>query len=85
MRTNLVEFTLRRVGSSLLFAVEPVSGGPQGFVMHGVQVQRLHSERDILKALELAQVGRWSSFPTESIQATVTRDQLWGMGFSGNY
>jgi hypothetical protein len=85
MDTNLVHFTLRRVGSTLHFAADPVKSGSQSFVMHSLQLQRLPSEYDALRALELAGIGRWSSFPPDGIEATVTRDQLRAMGFRGNY
>ena len=85
METNLINFTLRRTGASLLLEAEPAPGGPQGFVMHGVQLQRFRYEGDVLQLLERAGIGRWSAFPADSIQATVTRNQLWSMGFRGNY
>jgi hypothetical protein len=83
--TNLVRFTLRSTGSSLLLAAEPVVGGPQSFTLAGVQVQRFRYEGDALRVLERAEVGRWSTFPVEGIEATVTRAQLFQMGFRGNY
>lgn len=85
MGTNLVRFTLRSTGSSLLLAVEQVEGGSQTFTLAGVQVQRFRYEGDALRVLERAGVGRWSSFPVEGIEATVTRPQLYQMGFRGNY
>lgn len=85
MATNLVRFTLRSTGSSLLLAVEPVAGGPQSFTLAGVQVQRFRFEGDALRVLGRAEVGRWSAFPFEGIEATVTRAQLYQMGFRGNY
>lgn len=85
MGTNLVLFTLQRIGSSLLFDAELVPEGPRGFVMQGLQMQRLSRESDVLKKLELAGIGHWSSFPPDNIQATVTRNQLRAMGFKGNY
>ena len=83
--TNLVLFRLRRTGASLLLTAEPVDGGPQSFVMEGLQMQRFRYEGDVLHALERAGVGRWSAFPPDNIQATVTRVQLRSMGFRGNY
>lgn len=83
--TNLVLFRLRRTGASLLLEAEASQDGPQGFAMHGVQLQRFRYEGDVLRLLEHAGVGRWSSFPTDYIQATVTRSQLRAMGFRGNY
>ncbi len=83
--TNLVVFALRRTGASLLLSAEPAPGGPQGFAMQGVQLQRFRYEADALRVLEQAGVGRWSSFPPDNIQATVTRSQLRAMGFRGNY
>ncbi len=83
--TNLVNFSLRRTGSSLLLAAEPVPGGSQAFAMHGVQLLRFRYEGDVLQLFERAGIGRWSSFPPDHIQATVTRSQLYQMGFRGNY
>ena len=83
--TNLVLFRLRWTGSGLQFIAEAASGGPQGFVMQGVQFQRLRYEGEALQALERAGVGSWSAFPTDNIEATVTREQLMAMGFRGNY
>jgi hypothetical protein len=83
--TNLVVFKLRRTGASLLLTAEPVDGGPQSFVMESLQMQRFRYEGDVLHALEQAGVGRWSQFPADNIQATVTRAQLRAMGFRGNY
>ncbi len=85
METNLVALTLRRTGTSLLLEAEPVPGSPQSFAMHGVQLQRFRYEGDVLQLLERSGIGRWSTFPPDSIQATVTRSQLWSMGFRGNY
>jgi len=85
MDTNLVNFTLRRVGSTLHFNADPVKSGAQSFVMHSLQLQRLPSEYEALKALERVGIGYWSSFPPDGIQATVTREQLRAMGFRGNY
>jgi len=85
METNLIALTLRRTGTSLLLTAEPVSGGPQSFAMQGVQLQRFRFEHDVLQLLERAGIGRWSMFPPDSIQATVTRSQLWSLGFRGNY
>ncbi|WP_124847545.1 hypothetical protein [Acidipila sp. EB88] len=83
--TNLVVFKLRWTGSGLQFVAEPVPGGPHSFVMNGVQFQRVRFERDALEALERAGVGSWSVFPTDHVQASVTRQQLRAMGFRGNY
>ena len=83
--TNLVNFTLRRTGSSVLLTAEPAPGGPQAFAMHGVQLLRFRHEGEVLKIFERAGIGRWSSFPPDHIQATVSRGQLHGMGFRGNY
>lgn len=85
LRTNLVVFSLRRTGASLLFVAEAARDGSQGFAMQGLHAQRVRYESDALKALERAGVGSWSAFPMDSIQATVTRDQLKSMGFRGNY
>lgn len=85
MGTNLVVFTLRRVGASLLFAAEPAESGPQSFSMHSIQTQRMRHEGEVLKALDRAGVGYWSRFPADNVQATVTREQLRTMGFRGNY
>jgi len=85
MGTNLVVFSLRRIGASLLFSAEVVVNGPQSFAMQGIQLQRVQYERDALKALERAGIGLWSSFPADNIEATVTRGQLRTMGFTGNY
>ena len=85
MGTNLVVFSLRRIGASLLFAAEAVEGGPQSFAMQGIQLQRVPYERDVLKALERAGIGVWTAFPADNIEATVTRGQLRTMGFTGNY
>ena len=83
--TNLVMLRLRRTGASLLFIAEQVEGGPQTFTMQGLQAQRFRRESDILHALEAGGIGRWSQFPSDDIQATVTRAQLLAMGFRGNY
>ena len=83
--TNLVVFHLRWTGTSLLLQAEPVEGGPQAFAMQGVQLRRFQYEGDVLRALEHAGVGHWSSFPSDNIQATVTRLQLRTIGFRGNY
>ena len=83
--TNLVVFKLRRTGTSLLLIAEALNGGPQSFAMNGVQLQRFRYEGDVLKALEQAGIGHWSNFPSDHIQATVTRTQLRSMGFRGNY
>jgi hypothetical protein len=85
LETNLVMLTLRRTGANLLFSADAVSNGPRGFVMQGVQPQRLRFEHDALKALERAEIGSWSAFPPDGVQATVSRDQLRRMGFRGNY
>ncbi len=85
METNLVAFTLRWTGTSLLLAAEPVPGSTQAFSMQGMQLQRFRFEHDVLQLLERTGIGRWSTFPPDSIQATVTRSQLWQMGFRGNY
>lgn len=68
-----------------MFAAEPVRGEPQAFTMTGIQSQRVRHERDVLQALERAGIGQWSTFPSDHIVATVTRDQLWAMGFKGVY
>ncbi len=83
--TNLVRFRLRSTGTSLLLEAEPVRSGTQSFTMEGVQVRRFRHEGEVLQALEGAGVGRWSAFPPESIEATVTRDQLFAIGFRGVY
>ena len=83
--TNLVRLELRFTGSGLLFVAEPVVGGGQSFAMQHVQPQRVRFEGDALKALERAGVGSWSRFPSDHIEATVTREQLRSMGFRGNY
>lgn len=85
METNLVQFKLRWTGSSLMFVAEPARGERQSFTMTGIQSQRVRHERDVLLALERAGIGRWSEFPSDHILATVTRDQLWAMGFKGVY
>lgn len=85
METNLVEFKLRRTGASLMLVAEPVSGGPQSFSMKGVQVQRFRFEHDVLNAFERTGIGYWSEFPSDNIQATVTREQLHSLGFKGIY
>ena len=53
--------------------------------MQDIQLQRFRREADALQVLEHAGLGRWSSFPPDNIQATVTRSQLRSMGFRGNY
>ena len=83
--TNLVRLRLRSTGTSLLLEAEPVWSGSQSFVMDGLQVRRFRHEGEALQALEAAGVGRWSAFPPESIEATVTRDQLFQIGFRGVY
>ena len=83
--TNLVRFRLRSTGTGYLLEAEPVRSGPQSFTMAGLQVRRFHHEGEALRALEAAGVGRWSAFPPESIEATVTRDQLFSIGFRGVY
>lgn len=83
--TNLVRFRLRFTGTGFLLEAEPVQGGPQSFTMAGLQVRRFPYESEALRALEAAGVGRWSAFPQESIEATVTRDQLFSIGFRGVY
>ena len=83
--TNLVRFRLRSTGTSLLLEAEPVWGGSQSFVMEGLQVRRFRHEGEVLRALEAAGIGRWSAFPPESIEATVSRDQLFQIGFRGVY
>jgi hypothetical protein len=85
LETNLVNFKLRWTGSSLLFVAEPAPDGPQGFTMASLQNQRIRFERDALAALERVGLGQWSQFPSDHIQATVTRQQLWAMGFKGVY
>jgi hypothetical protein len=64
---------------------EPVPGGPQTFTLAGVQLQRFRYEGDALRVLERGAIGRWSAFPPEGVEATVTRAQLYQMGFRGNY
>jgi hypothetical protein len=85
METNLVNFKLRWTGSSLMFVAEPSPDGPQTFTMTGLQNQRIRFERDALAALERVGLGHWSEFPADHIQATVTRAQLWALGFKGIY
>jgi len=85
LETNLVVFKLRRTGASLMLAAEPAHDGPQTFTMQGLQAQRFRYEHDILQALQRAGIGHWTEFPQDSIQATVTRDQLLAMGFKGIY
>ncbi len=85
METNLVVLRLRRTGVNLLFTAELVNGTSRGFVMEGLQPQRLRFEHDALHSLQRGEVGSWSAFPPDGVQATVTRDQLRRMGFRGNY
>ena len=85
METNLVHFHFRRLGSGLWLDAEPVSNGQQQFSMEHVHRLRLRSEGEVLRALETAGVGRWTTFPLDGIQSTVTRAQLRTIGFRGNY
>lgn len=85
METNLIHLIFRRLGSGLWLDAEPVPGGQQQFVMEHVHRLRVRSEGEVLRALEAAGVGRWTNFPIDGIQATVTRGQLRTIGFRGNY
>ena len=85
METTLVQFVFRRLGSGLWLDAEPVPGGQQQFAMDHVHRMRVRSEGDVLRALQDAGVGHWTSFPVDPIQATVTRTQLRSIGFRGNY
>lgn len=85
METNLVHFHFRRLGSGLWLDAEPAPGGQQQFAMEHVHRLRIRSEGEVLRALEAAGVGHWTTFPHDGIQATVTRGQLRTIGFRGNY
>lgn len=85
MEANLVNFILRRIGSSTYLDVEQVEDGKRQFNIEGAQRLRVPNETDALKRIEAAGIGHWTSFPTDNIQATVTRNQLRTIGFRGNY
>lgn len=82
---NLVTFKLVRIGSGTFLDAEQVDEGKRQFNMEGVQRLRVGGEGAALQALERADIGRWSTFPHDGIQATVTRLQLRTIGFRGNY
>lgn len=82
---NLVTFRLVRIGAGTFLDVEQTADGNRQFSMGGVQRLRVQGEGAALQALERADIGRWSTFPHEGIQSTVTRTQLRTIGFRGNY
>ena len=82
---NLVNLILRRIGSNTFLDAEQVEGGKRQFNMDGVQRLRISNETEALKRIDAAGIGHWTTFPTDNIQATVTRHQLRTIGFRGNY
>lgn len=85
MEVHFYKLSLRRLGLLFWLEAEPEDSrlGPDHAHRH-LRPIRFHTESEALRALDAAEIGRWSSFPDEGVHATLSRSQLRALGFRGN-
>lgn len=86
MEAHFYKLSLRRLGIVFWLEAEPAADsrlGPDHSHRH-LRPVRFRTESEALQALGAAHVGRWTSFPDEGVQATLSRSQLRTLGFRGN-
>ena len=86
MDAHFFRLELRLLGMTLWLRAEPADTilGSDHALRH-LRPVRFHTESEALRALAAAEVGQWSSFPYDGIQATLSRSQLRTIGFRGNF
>ena len=86
MQAHFFRLQLRLLGAALWLSVEPAEGSiGSDHALYHLRPLRFRTESEALRALAAADVGQWSSFPQEGVQATLSRGQLRTIGFRGNF
>jgi hypothetical protein len=85
MEAHFYKLSLRRLGIAFWLEAEPMDNnlGPDHAHRH-LRPVRFRTQGEALGALAAAEVGRWTSFPDDGVQATLSRSQLRTLGFRGN-
>ncbi len=86
MDAHFFRLELRLLGMTLWLNAEPATDTlGSDHAMRHLRPVRFRTESEALRALATADVGQWSSFPHDGIQATLSRSQLRALGFRGNF
>lgn len=82
MEAHFFKLSLRKLGIIYWLEAEPAERRPgtDEEEWH-IRPVRFRTERDVLRVLDAAHVGHWSSFPPEGVHATLSRTQLRTLGF----
>lgn len=85
MESHFYKLSLRRLGTMFWLEAEPTDSnlGPDHAHRH-LRAVRFGTETEALRALDAADVGRWTGFPDDGVHATLSRRQLRTLGFRGN-
>ena len=85
MESHFYKLSLRRLGIVFWLEAEPTDSnlGPDHAHRH-LRPVRFRTEGEALRALDTADVGRWTRFPDDGVHATLSRSQLRTLGFRGN-
>jgi hypothetical protein len=86
MNTHFYKLSLRRLGPAYWLEAEPADGllGPDHAYRH-LRPSRFRTETEVLRAMEAAQIGAWTTFPYDGVYATLSPTQLRMLGFKGAF
>ncbi len=86
MDAHFFQLKLGRLGGALFLHATP-TGDLLGedHALHHLRPLRFGTESAALRALDSTGAGHWSSFPDEGVGVTLSRSQLRGIGFRGNF